>query len=86
MTPDELTFGPLTNQPRSWIIDQGIGAWIRWPGSVGCRKISPERTRGYFLKCFWVGLVRIELTTSSLSVTRSNRLSYSPKGYLIYTK
>ena len=25
-----------------------------------------------------VGLVRIELTTSSLSVTRSNRLSYSP--------
>ena len=33
-----------------------------------------------------VGLVRIELTTSSLSVTRSNRLSYSPKGYLIYTK
>ncbi len=27
-----------------------------------------------------VGLVRIELTTSSLSVTRSNRLSYSPQG------
>ena len=27
-----------------------------------------------------VGLVRIELTTSSLSVTRSNRLSYSPAG------
>ena len=25
-----------------------------------------------------MGLVRIELTTSSLSVTRSNRLSYSP--------
>ena len=30
-----------------------------------------------------VGLVRIELTTSSLSVTRSNRLSYSPLGPLI---
>jgi hypothetical protein len=32
-----------------------------------------------------VGLVRIELTTSSLSVTRSNRLSYSPAGVPIYT-
>ena len=32
-----------------------------------------------------VGLVRIELTTSSLSVTRSNRLSYSPYGIPIYT-
>ena len=31
-----------------------------------------------------VGLVRIELTTSSLSVTRSNRLSYSPAGLPIY--
>jgi hypothetical protein len=36
-------------------------------------------------KCLMVGLVRIELTTSSLSVTRSNRLSYSPVGVLIYT-
>ena len=33
-----------------------------------------------------VGLVRIELTTSSLSVTRSNRLSYSPAGVPIYTR
>ena len=29
-----------------------------------------------------VGLVRIELTTSALSVLRSNRLSYSPGGRL----
>jgi hypothetical protein len=31
---------------------------------------------------FVVGLVRIELTTSALSVLRSNRLSYSPRGRL----
>ena len=31
-------------------------------------------------RCFWVGLARIELATSSLSGMRSNRLSYSPVG------
>ena len=32
-----------------------------------------------------LGLVRIELTTSALSVLRSNRLSYSPASRPIYT-
>ncbi len=32
-----------------------------------------------------VGLVRVELTTSALSVLRSNQLSYSPKGTQLYT-
>gem|GEM_PF-2580210 len=33
-----------------------------------------------WVRCGVVGLVRIELTTSALSVLRSNRLSYSPGG------
>ncbi len=40
-----------------------------------------NKTSGLVSEAHLVGLVRIELTTSSLSVTRSNRLSYSPKGY-----
>src|SRR5205085_375867 len=36
-----------------------------------CQQGTPERLH--------VGLVRIELTTSALSVLRSNRLSYSPE-------
>ena len=44
------------------------------------RKLPNEAT----VPDFVVGLVRIELTTSALSVLRSNRLSYSPvrvRGY-----
>ena len=37
-------------------------------------------------QAFVVGLVRIELTTSALSVLRSNRLSYSPVRVRGYTK
>jgi hypothetical protein len=40
----------------------------------------------YFWETLMVGLVRIELTTSSLSVTRSNRLSYSPAGEPLYPR
>ncbi len=32
----------------------------------------------HFTRTFVVGLARIELATSALSVLRSNRLSYSP--------
>ncbi len=39
-------------------------------------QVRSEVNRGH--DAFVVGLVRIELTTLSLSVTRSNRLSYSP--------
>ena len=41
---------------------------------------------GLLSKSLLVGLVRIELTTSSLSVTRSNRLSYSPARGKVYTR
>ena len=40
---------------------------------------SPPRREGYV-----VGLVRVELTTSALSVLRSNQLSYSPVEGTIY--
>ena len=48
------------------------GAGTPYPG------LHRRMVKGVPVQFRVVGLVRIELTTSSLSVTRSNRLSYSP--------
>ena len=42
------------------------------------RLTTPQDGAGNCPQVYLVGLVRIELTTSALSVLRSNRLSYSP--------
>ena len=43
-------------------------------------KNAKNPAEGIFL---WVGLSRFELETSSLSVTRSNQLSYKPAQFLM---
>jgi len=86
----DATTSSRTNVDRglacSWLC-QGSAVVV---SGIGCRcvqhqvmeKCQPSTVQNILV----VGLVRIELTTSSLSVTRSNRLSYSPAGVPIYTR
>jgi hypothetical protein len=66
----------------------GVGATVPAPhhvtnGSFGLINRGSEINRTWRPDAiFLVGLARIELATSALSVLRSNRLSYSPRGGL----
>jgi hypothetical protein len=57
------------------------GEWLVWRPTPSQVIPNPRRKQGRTTalhRTFVVGLARIELATSALSVLRSNRLSYSP--------